>query len=290
MAPPPDAVQDAVIFRATPEYFHTFGIPLTRGRLFETADRGDAAPVAVVGEALARRYWPGGDPIGARITFDDPTDSAATWRTIVGVVGDVRQEGPAQPSYPQIYLPFAQVSSRSLLVALRTGGDPLALVTPVKHAVAALDPALAVGRVATMEERLAGAVARPRVNALLLGGFAGTALLLAVVGIYGVIAYGVVQRTREVGVRMALGAQREDVVRLVLRSALAPVLAGTALGMLGALAGGRLLRGLLFGVSPTDPTIFGLVAALLLAVALLAGYLPARRATRVDPLIALRSE
>jgi putative ABC transport system permease protein len=283
-------VQDAIVSRTTPDYFRTFGIPLTGGRFYQAADRADAAPVAVIGEALARRFWPGRDPIGARITFDDPTDSAATWRTIVGVVGDVRQEGPASPSYPQIYLPLSQVSGRSLLVALRTAGDPLALATPLKHAVAVLDPALAVGQVATMEERLAASVARPRVNAVLLGGFAATALLLAMVGIYGVIAFTVVQRTKEVGVRMALGAQREDVLRLVLRTALAPVLAGTALGVVAAAAGSRLLRSLLFGVSTTDPVTFALVAALLLSVALLASYLPARRATRVDPVIALRSE
>jgi predicted permease len=288
--PAPDVVQDAVIFRTTADYFRTFAIPLLRGRLYDASDRGDAAPVALVSEALARRYWPDRSPLGARITLGDPTDTSSVWMTVVGVVGDVRQEGPAAAAYPQLYLPLAQASSRSLLIALRTPGDPPALAPAVKRAVSGLDASLALGRVATMDERVAGVLARPRVNALLLAGFAATALVLAALGIYGVIAYSVVRRTRELGIRMALGARAADVLRLVLRQGMAPVLAGLALGLGGAAAASRVLRGLLYGVGGTDPMTYAGVATFLAAVALLASYLPARRAATADPVVALRDE
>jgi putative ABC transport system permease protein len=288
--PGPDVVQDAVIFRTTPDYFRTFAIPLLRGRLYDASDRGDAAPVALVSQALAQRYWPDRSPLGARITLGNPADTSSVWMTVVGVVGDVRQEGPAAAAYPQLYLPLAQVSSRSLLIALRTPGDPPSLTPAVKRAVSAIDPGLALGRVATMEERVAGALARPRVNALLLGGFAATALVLAALGIYGVIAYSVVQRTRELGIRMALGARAADVLQLVLRQGMAPVLGGLALGLAGAAVASRVLRGLLYGVGGTDLTTYAAVATFLAAVALLASYLPARQAAAADPVVALRNE
>jgi putative ABC transport system permease protein len=288
--PPPEVVQDAVVFRTTPDYFHTFAIPLLQGRLYQASDRIDAPSVALVSDALARRYWPGRSPLGERVTFDNPTDSTAGWITVVGVVGDVRQDGPTAAAYPQIYLPLAQASSRSLLIALRTSGDPMALTPAVKRAVAGIDANLALGRVATMEQRLAGTLARPRVNAVLLGGFAATALLLAALGIYGVIAYSVVQRTRELGIRMALGARGADVLRLVLRQGMVPVLAGLALGLGAAAAASRVLRGLLYGVGTTDLITYVGVAAFLSAVAVVASYLPARRAALADPVVALRNE
>jgi putative ABC transport system permease protein len=288
--PPPEVVQDAVVFQTTPDYFRTFAIPLVRGRLYEAGDRADAAQVALVSESLALRYWPDRSPIGAQITLGDPNDSTSVWMTVVGVVGDVRQEGPTAPAYPQLYLPLAQASSRSLVIALRSSGDPAALTSALKHAVSGIDPTLALGRVATMDERVAGTLARPRANALLLGGFAATALVLAAFGIYGVIAYSVVQRTRELGIRMALGARTDDVLRLVLRQGMAPVLAGLALGLGGAAAGSRVLRGLLYGVGGTDPITYAGVAAFLAGVALLASYLPARRAALADPIVALRNE
>jgi putative ABC transport system permease protein len=288
--PPPEVVQDAVVFQTTPEYFHTFAVPLLQGRLYQASDRGDAPPVAVVSDALARRFWPGRSPLGARVTFDDPNDSTAVWMTVVGVVGNVRQDGPTAAAYPQIYLPLAQASSRSLLIALRTSGDPMALTPAVKRAVAGIDANLALGRIVTMDERLAGTLARPRVNAVLLGGFAATALLLAALGIYGVIAYSVVQRTRELGIRMALGARGGDVLRLVLRQGLRPVGAGLALGLGGAAAASRVLRGLLYGVGGTDLLTYAGVATFLAAVALVASYLPARRAAMADPVVALRNE
>jgi putative ABC transport system permease protein len=288
--PAPEVVQDAVVFRATPDYFRTFAIPLVRGRLFEARDRGDAAPVALVSEGLSKRFWPGRSPLGARITFGDPEDSTYVWMTVVGVVGDVRQEGPAAAAYPQIYVPLAQLSSRSLLIALHTSGEPLALTPALERAISGLDANLALGRVATMDERVAGTLARPRVNALLLGAFAATALMLAALGIYGVIAYGVVQRTRELGIRRALGARSEDVLRLVLRQGMGPVLGGLALGLGGAAVASRVLRGLLYGVGATDPITYAVVAAFLAAVALVASYLPARRAATADPVVALRKE
>ena len=288
--PPPEAVQDAVVFRASAGYFETFGIPLVKGRLIAPSDRADAPPVAVVSEAMARRYWPAANPVGRRITFGNPADTASTWLTVIGVVGDVRQEGPTVPAYPQIYVPLAQVGARSMLMALRTGGEPLALVPSVKAAVSALDAGLALSRVATMEQRVAGALARPRVNALVLAGFAATALLLAAVGLYGVIAYGVVQRSRELGIRLALGAKGDDVVRLVLQGAVLPVVGGVLLGLAGALAAGRLHGSLLYGVPSTDPLTFAVVTGFLLSVALLASWVPARRAARADPMTALRNE
>jgi putative ABC transport system permease protein len=246
--------------------------------------------VAVINRTMAERYWPGRDPIGARITFDDPADTASTWMTVVGIVGDVHEESLSRPVYPQVYLPLAQVPGRSLMVAVRSAGDPSALVPALRRAVRTIDPDLPLFQVATMEERVSASLARPRINAVLLGGFALTALLLAAIGIYGVIAYGVVQRTRELGIRVALGARATDVLRMVIRQGMRPVLLGVTLGLAGALAGTRVLRSLLFGVGPFDPTAFGLVTLFLLLVALAATWLPARRAGRSDPMTALRVE
>jgi len=288
--PPPEVVQDAVVYRVSPEYFRTFELPLVRGRVFEANDRGESTPVAIVSQALARRYWPGRDPLGSRITFGNPADSTTTWMTVVGIVGDVRQEGAVSPAYPQIYVPLAQVSSRSIVVALRTTRDPLALAPSLRHALAAVDPNLALSKITTMEQRVASTLARPRVNALLLAAFAATALVLAALGIYGVIAYSVVQRTRELGIRVALGARAEDVLGMVMRQGLTPVLIGLAIGLAAAATGSRVLRSLLYGVAPTDLGTYAAVAVFLAAVAGAASYVPGRRAARSDPMTALREE
>jgi putative ABC transport system permease protein len=288
--PAPGVVQDAAIYFSSPGYFSTVGIPLLDGRLFDAADRPDSPPVAVIGTALARRYWPDRSPLGQRITFDDPSDPSATWRTIVGVVGDVRQETLEAPAYPQIYLPLAQNPVRSVVVVARAGGDPLALLPALRRHTGELDSTLPLSEVATMEQVVAATLARPRVNAVLLGGFALVALALAAIGIYGVISYGVIQRTRELGIRTALGADSARLLRLVLRQGMAPVLLGVAIGAAGALAGGRVLTSLLFGVGAADPAAFLAVTVFLLAVALLASWLPARRAACADPMVALRSE
>ncbi len=284
----PAVVQDAAVFTATGSYFETLRIPLVRGRLFDTGDRSGGRDVALVSQAAAQRYWQGGDAVGARITFGDPADPEVRWLTVVGVVGDVLHEGLNRQAYPQIYIPFEQSPVRSMVLAVRTAGDPMATVPVVRRAIAGLDPDLPLADVSTLEERKAVSLARPRVNAAVLGGFALAALVLAAVGIYGVVAYGVVQRTRELGIRMALGAGGSTLLRMVIRQGMMPVLGGMVFGLAGALAGGRLLRGLLFGVGSGDPTILALVTGFLVAVALAAMYLPARRASRSDPMIALR--
>jgi putative ABC transport system permease protein len=289
--PTDGTVQDASVFTASAGYFETMRIPLLEGRLFGAGDRPGTEPVAVVSRALADRFWSrGGDAIGARITLDDPADPEATWMTIVGIVGDVRHEALSQEGYPQLYLPFSQSPTRSMVVTLRSRADPAGLVPGLRRALAELDPDLPLAGIATLEERKAVSLARPRVNAAVLGVFALAALVLASVGIYGVVAYGVVQRTRELGIRMALGAGGGALLRMVIRQGMRPVLAGMALGVGAALAGGRVLRSLLFGVGATDPVTYLAVTCFLVAVALAAIYLPARRAAQADPMVALRNE
>jgi putative ABC transport system permease protein len=287
----PGVVQDVELLSASPSYFGTLGIPLLQGRLFDDTDRAGSSAVALVNQAAVRRYFGGRSPLGSSITFDNPTDSAAHWMTVVGVVGDIHHASLSEPPYPQAYLPVAQSPGRwMVLVARARGRDPLALAPALREVVARLDPTLALSGVATMEQRIASTTARPRVSALLLGSFAATALLLAAIGIYGVVSHGVVQRTRELGIRMALGARAQDVLRLVLRQGLAPVLAGLVLGLVAAAAASRVLRGLLYGVDGTDPATYATVMVFLAAVALAATWLPARRAARADPVEALRNE
>ena len=288
--PGPGTVQDAEVFVASPDYFRTLGIPLLQGRLFTTQDDAGKPNVVVINHAMAQRYWPGGNPIGARVTLDDPRDSSASWSTVVGVIGDVHHNRLNQEPYPQMYAPVAQVPQRAMMLVARTTGDPTGLVGAVRRAVTSLDASLPISNIMTMEERVSHSVAQPRVNLTLLALFAGVALALAAVGIYGVVSYTVVQRTRELGIRMALGARPGDVLRLVIRQAMAPALAGVVLGLVGAWGGTRLMASLLFGVSASDPVVFGAVALFLSGVALLASYIPARRATRVDPLVALQYE
>jgi putative ABC transport system permease protein len=287
--PGPGVVQDAEVFVASPDYFHVLGIPLRQGRLFTEQDGAGAPNVVVINHAMAQRYWPGRDPLGARITLGDPADSAG-WRTVVGVIGGVRHNSLDADPYPQMFAPVAQMPRRAVMVLARTAGDPVALTGTLRRAVTSLDTNLPVSDVMTMEARVSRSVAQPRVNVTLLGLFAAVALLLAAVGIYGGVSYSVVQRTRELGIRMALGARPGDVLRLVVRQAMAPALVGVAVGLVGAWAGTRLMASLLFGVSTSDPAVFAAVALFLAGVALLASYIPARRATRVDPLVALQYE
>ncbi|HEY9517350.1 MAG TPA: ABC transporter permease [Gemmatimonadaceae bacterium] len=287
--PSSSAIQDATVLVTGPEYFRALRIPLRSGRAFSAHDDARATRVAVINSAMARRYWAGTDPIGARITLGDPADSAS-WRTVVGVVGDVRQNALNDDPYPQLFLPLAQTPQRSMLLLVRTTGDPATLATPIRRAVTALDSDLPVSDVRTLDERLQQSIAQPRVSMMLLGLFALMALVLAAVGIYGVLSYTVAQRTRELGIRMALGAESNSVMRLVIRQAMAPALIGVLLGLAGAWGATRLMATLLFGVSATDPATFIMVSLFLLAVALVASWLPARRATRVDPLVALRAE
>jgi putative ABC transport system permease protein len=283
----PDAPpEDAQPYRVSDDYFKTMGIALVRGRVIEARDGAGGAPgAAVVNEEMVRRFWPNRDPLGARVTVD-----GQNWLTVVGVARDTRQEELGGKPYAQLYLPAVQVPPSRVYLVVRAAGDPKALIGSVRAAVAAIDPELPVYDVQTMAQRLASNVARPRVTAALVSIFGVVALALAAVGIYGVVAYSVTERTREFGVRLALGARGGDVVRLVVGQGVAPVLGGLAIGLAGAWAGSRVLASLLFGIGTNDPLTFAFVTLFLGAVALTAAYLPARRATRVDPLTALRSD
>ena len=287
-APPPEVVQDAEFTSITPDYFDVMGIPLVRGRKFTERDREGAPEVVIVNETMARRYWPNEDPLGKRINLGNPEQSP--WRTVVGVIGDVRRGGLDKEPYPQMHAPLAQAPYNTVAFVARTSGDPLALVPAVRRELAEQDRDLPLSSVRTMEQVLADSVARRRFQMLLIASFASIGLLLAGVGIYGVISYSVAQRRHEIGVRMALGARAPDILRLVVGQGLGLALAGVGVGLLAAFALTRVLASMLYGVSTTDPVTFVGVALLLAGVALLASYIPARRATKVDPMVALRYE
>jgi putative ABC transport system permease protein len=285
------APEDVQPFAVSPGYFRTLGIPLRRGRLLEAGDGPQAPSVAVINEEMARRFFDDGrDPIGTRITFGDPANPATNWFTVVGVVGNVAQEGVTAKPYAQLYRPIHQLPSRGVFVSLRTDRDLVLLAPAAREAVRAVDRDLLVDDIQPLESRVTKSIARPRLSVLLLSGFSAIALVLAAVGIYGVVAYTVAQRTREIGVRMALGADPANVQRLVVRQGMRPALVGIGVGLAAALAASRLIASLLFGVSALDPVTFVLVPLFLAAIALLATYLPARRATHVAPTVALQSE
>jgi putative ABC transport system permease protein len=267
------------------DYFKTMRIPLIAGRVFTEQDTRDFEPVAIISASLARISWPGEDPLGKRIRWG----SEGKWMKIVGIVGDIKLSQIAEAT-PHVYMPYTQAPRHPYEVALKTKVDPLTLATAMRKEVWAVDSNLPVADVQTMEQLLASSISRPRFNMLLLGLFAAIALLLAVVGIYGVMSYTVTQNTREIGIRMALGARKRDVLKLVISHGLLLAVAGVGLGLAGAFALTRLMVSLLYGVSATDPLTFITVSALLVAVALLACYLPAQRASKVDPMVALRYE
>ncbi|HEX7050754.1 MAG TPA: ABC transporter permease [Longimicrobiales bacterium] len=270
----------------TPDYFATMGIPLRQGRAFTAADRPDAPPVVVVSETFAHRFWPGGDAIGKRIR----AASADAWWTIVGVVGDVHRDDLTSDVGLAVYRPYAQHPVRDMTLVIRTDAAPRALAANLRSLVAAVDEDTPVGRIRMMRQVVSASMARPRFTTLLLTAFAALALILGAVGVYGVMSYAVHQETRDIGIRMALGARAPDVLRYVLRRGAVLAAAGIAVGLAGAFAAARLLRGFLFGVGPADPATFAAVPIVLAVVALLASYLPARRATRVDPAVVLRGE
>ena len=272
-----------------PGYFQTLGIPLTRGRLLTPADRSGAQPVAVVNTEFVHRYLKSENPMSHRFR----RGPQAPWITIVGVVGDVHRGGKAAPITPQVYLAAAQTSLYPVRVAdfaFRAAGDPKSLIAAVQQQVWAIDKDQPVTNVKTLEEVISQAAAERRFQTLLLLLFAGLALALALVGVYGVISYSVSQRTGEIGLRIALGAARADILRLVIGRAILMVIAGIVLGAAGAYGLSRYLVSLLFEIKPTDPATYGSLAFLLVMVALLACYVPARRATKVDPMVALRYE
>jgi putative ABC transport system permease protein len=270
----------------TPGYFAAMGIPLKKGRVFTDRDVPGVPLVAVINEKMAQRFWPGEDPIGKRFNLFDSGD---TMREIVGVVGDVKTDGLMRDTL-EAYAPFEQAPWGYLSIALRTRGETAGLAAALRQEVQALDPEMAVAQLRTMDEVLAATVSGTRFTLMLVGAFAALALVLAAVGIYGVMGYAVSQRTPEMGIRMALGAQPGEVLALVLREGLALTLGGVALGVMGALALTRYIEGQLFAVQPADPATFAAVAVGLAAVATVACYVPARRAARVDPLVALRHE
>jgi putative ABC transport system permease protein len=286
--PPPDQRPD-VIFRAIgPGYFSTMGIPLVRGRDFNDQDNLDTTLTVVVSEKTAQHYWPNADPIGKRIR-NGSTTSDAPWRTVIGVVKDVRQNDFVAEPKMQMYFTYRQL--RSLMpnaLIVRTAVDPLSLAASVRNAIWAVDKDQTVANIDSMEHIVAGAVARQRFSMLLLAIFAGVALVLAAVGIYGVMSYSVAQQTREIGIRMALGAQRSDVLKMTIKQGLKLVSLGLIIGLGAAFVLTRVMTTLLFGISATDPLTFATISLVLLAVALLASYIPSVRAMRVDPMVALR--
>jgi putative ABC transport system permease protein len=275
-------------YSVTPDYFRLMRIPLKRGRLFKEADRAGGDPVMMVSETTARLFWPGQDPIGRRVRVGG---TSAPWRTVVGVAGDVKHSDLASRSTPQMYLPQTQMTDSYLVLVVKSNtARPEALTSSIRQLVRGLDPGVPIYGVATMEERVESAVGQRRFVLRLLGGFSMLALVLAGIGLYGVLSYAVAQRTREIGVRLALGAAQRDIFRLVLGSGSATVASGLIAGLGCSLALNRFLGSQLFEVSATDPSTLAVAAALLALVAFVAHWLPARRAMRVDPIEALRND
>jgi len=272
---------------ASAGYFETIGIPVLRGRSFTPADTADSPWVTVINESMAREYWGEQDPIGRRLQF-----GAETWRTVIGVVGDVLHEGLDGETKPEMYVPMEQAPNTESgpTIVVRTALDTAAAAGELRGAVAAIDRGIPVDRIQTMEQLVSGSVAQPRFRTVILAAFSMLALVMASIGIYGVMNYLVIQRTREFAIRVSMGATRAEVLRLVLSRAAALIGAGTCLGLAGSLVLVRVITGLLFGTAPLDPLTFAAAPALLAGVALAASYLPALRATRVDPIVALRYE
>jgi putative ABC transport system permease protein len=278
------------VHRASPGYLRTLQVRLLAGRWFTEQDVAGAKRVVVINETMARRYWPGTDPVGQSLDLSMAVEPGYAPVEIVGVVGDVKYDDMAAPFGNDIYVPYLQSGYPVYCLTVRTLGDPLSLAAPVRQAVAAVRRDLPVSSVMTMAHRMANSTSRTRFIAVLLAVFAALALVLAVTGLYGLIAYSVAQRTREIGIRMALGAQSSQVLRLTLRQGMRLVVLGGIIGVAAALALTRLMRSLLYEVSAADPLTFAAVALLLALAALLACYLPARRAARIDPMVALRYE
>jgi putative ABC transport system permease protein len=263
-------------------------IPLLRGRNFTEVEDAEAKHVALVSESLVRKYFPDEDPLGKRIKV--VMSDTPEWTEIVGVVGDVRYDSLTNEAEPTVYQPHPELTYPFMTLVIRTTGDPAEMAPAVRREIAAIDPEQPVADVRTMTQVMADTVARARFNTLLLAVFAGLATLLAAVGIFGVMSYSVQLRTREIGLRMALGAQPGRVLLLVLRQGLLLTLVGIGVGLAGALALSRVMSGLLYGVTASDPATFVAIVALLGFVSLVACYIPARRATRIDPMITLRTE
>jgi putative ABC transport system permease protein len=271
----------------TPDYFRVLEIPLLKGRYFTEGDNADAPGVVIINQAMAKKYWPGEDALGKRINFGDADPKKIKWFTIVGIVGDLRHRGLDEDPKPEFYLPHPQRPFRGMILTLRSEQDPRALVSAIRRELQAYDPEQPLANVRTLEIVASESIAPRRLSVVLIGVFATVALVLAAVGIYGVMSFLVVQRTHEIGVRMALGAQRSDVLRLMMGHALRLVLTGAAIGLAIALVSSQGLQAMLYRVGAFDGPTFVVVTFALTAVALLASYIPALRATRSDPMIAL---
>ena len=288
-SPLPEGDQMISYSAVGPDYLRTLRVPLRAGRQFDERDRKESPPVALVNETLARRYFAGANPLGQKLVINYLGQRQT--REIVGVVGDAKQEEPNEPTKPEVLVPFEQQPWFAAWLLIRTTGpDPLSVRDDVQRAIWSLDKSLPASKAETVEQMHEQQLTEPRLYTLLLGLFAGVALLLAAVGIYGVMAYSVTQRTREIGIRMALGAQRRDVLRLVIGQGMGLAFAGVVLGLIAALGATRLLTKLLFGVRATDPLTFLAIVLVLVGVTFVACYIPARRATKIDPLVALRYE
>jgi len=295
---PPKGHEFSAQYRViTPNYFSTMGITLKEGRAFTSSEAPQSAGVVIINQSMARQYWPGEDPIGKRIRLDLPEEhgpwqphARTDWLTVVGLVGDVREWELGDRTQAQIYLDSSQNPSRIMRLVVRTGKDPAALSEDARHSIMAINSDQSVTELKTMDEYLSEALSQRRLNMSLLAVFAGLAVFLATVGIYGVVAYSVVQRSHEIGIRMALGAQPKSVLRLILGQSMLLALAGIAIGLGASFFLTKLIASMLFGVTARDPFIFAGVSLLLGVVALLASFIPARRAMRVDPLDSLRYE
>jgi putative ABC transport system permease protein len=275
------------------DFLKTLGMTLVKGRMFDERDRAGAPRVVMVDQEMVKRYWPNTDPIGKRISRGNPADTATQWLEVVGVVSHAAHEGLDADARVQLYYPYPQLARANLnfmSVAVRTTGDPLEATAAVTRAVHAVDKNMPLAQIRSMDQLIDDSVGQRRLSMILLGLFSAIALTLASIGIYGVMSYSVAQRARELGVRMALGAAREHVLRLVMRQGMTLVIAGIVIGLVGAFALTRLMTTLLFGVTPTDPLTFTFVALLLGAIAAIATLVPALRATRVDPVVAIRGE
>jgi putative ABC transport system permease protein len=291
--PQPGSFLHPDVHTISPDYVRTLGMVLERGRTFTEADNETAPLVALVNDKLARQYWPNDDPIGKRLMwghFNPASKTAPKWITVVGVVGDTKMYGLANPSRLEVYAPLQQDAENDMDLLVKSQLDPSALTSEIRGVVAAVDKDQPIFAIATMNKIVSDGVSAPRLTLVLLGLFSALSLILAAIGIYGVISYSVPQRTREIGIRVALGAQRRDVMRLIMGQGTRLALFGVCIGILAALALTRLMAGLLFGVTATDPVTFAAVALVLISVAFAACYIPTRRAMKVDPMVALRYE
>jgi putative ABC transport system permease protein len=273
----------------SPDYFSTMGIQMIRGNPFSDRDTADVPGVAVINDVAQRKFWPGEDPLGKKIKRGRP-ESKNPWVTIVGIVGSGAQNSLDDPAQAEIYTPYLQNTSGTFTLVTRTSTDARTLAPLIRKEVWATDKDLPVSNMKLMDELISNSVAQPRFYVILLSVFAGLALVLAAVGVYGVMSYSVLLRTRDIGIRMALGARPIDIFKHVLTQALVLALIGLGIGLVLAVTSTRVLSSLLYGISPTDPITLAATALVLLLVALLASYLPARRATKVDPMVTLRYE